>query len=69
MTVDPRRMRAKISTQPEDWAPPVRAHLFGLHTLAPVERAYELERFSGGRPKYGDAALLEAARLRQQMRA
>lgn len=45
---DPRdartKMRDAMMTRPVDWAPPARAHLFGLDTLTEEERAAELRR-------------------------
>lgn len=38
------RDRDKAATRPQDWAPPARAHLFGLDTLTDDEHAAEMRR-------------------------
>jgi hypothetical protein len=58
----------QVSTRPEDWAAPTRAHLFGLDSLTPQEFAIEGTRMSGGRPKYGDEVFERAAAMRLKHR-
>lgn len=44
MADKPRKDKMKMMTRPQDWAPPARAYLFGMHTLSDAERERELIR-------------------------
>lgn len=61
-----KRMKDKAMTRPQDWAPPARAHLFGLSTLSVPDLHGEVERHAA----YGRrAAIAEVRReLRQRQR-
>lgn len=48
----PRKEADKALTRPQDWAPPARAHLFGLQTLSTAEREAELIRRAAYPRKY-----------------
>ena len=65
---DKKAIKIQMMTQPRDWAPAARAHLFGLESLTPDEFAIEGTRMSGGEPKYGEDVYRQAASMAARMK-